>query len=136
MTKKLLILLGCVCLGGCVPHFKEMDSYHTSFHDTYSHPDSVTPPPEKGDPYAFGGIAEGSGGTMARQSYATDNDTPDFRDATGTGTMGEISKDRTHTPGGYPGETGTLPGAAHSGSTEQDKAPATGDPTVPAPTHQ
>ena len=112
MTKKLLILLGCVGLAGCVPHFKEMDSYHTAFRDTYTHPESMSAVPDKGDPYTFGGIAEGSGGTMARQSYATDNQSADFRDANATGKLGEISKDRTQTPGGYPGEIGTLPGTA------------------------
>jgi hypothetical protein len=107
--KRLLLLTACVSvLAGCVPHFKEMDSYNTQFQDTYSQEDSVKPLPNTGDPYSFGGIAEGSGGLMARQSYATDNQAPDFRDATETGKMGEIANDRTPTPDPRPGPA--LPG--------------------------
>ena len=111
MTKKLLALLACVCLTGCMPHFKDMDSYNTLFRN-----DEVTPS-GKGDPYTFGGIAEGSGGAMARQSYATDNHPPDFRDATANGRLGEIARDRTPTPGGLPGVTGKLPGAGSASPT-------------------
>jgi len=101
--KRFLILLPFALLAGCVPHFKDVDSYNTMFRKTE--------PPGNGDPFTYGGIAEGSGGTIDRTSYATDNQTPDPRDATGTGKLGEIARDRTQTPGALPGETGTLPGA-------------------------
>lgn len=98
MVKRLLILCACAGLAGCLPHFKEADSYGTMFRG-----DEVKQMPEKGDPYTFGGIAEGSGGTMARQSYATDSKAADFRDATSTGKMGEIAKERMQSPGALPG---------------------------------
>jgi hypothetical protein len=99
MTKKALILVCCLGMAGCTPpHFKDLDSYHTEFRDSYTYPESVNPMPQKGDPYTFGGVGEGSGGTMARQSFATDTTSPDFRDATDTGKLGEIAKDRTQTP--------------------------------------
>lgn len=94
MTKKLLILLACAGMAGCMPHFKDWDSYQTLFRN------GETTPPERGDPYTFGGIAGGSGGKFARQSYATDNNAPDFRDATDSGKLGEIGTDRTPTPDG------------------------------------
>src|SRR5690348_2638646 len=105
MIKRLLFLATCATvMAGCVPHFKDLDSYNTMFRN-----DEVTGP-GKGDPYAFGGIAEGSGGQMARQSYATDNSAPDIRDATDDGKLGEISRDRTHTTDPRPGPA--LPGTA------------------------
>ncbi|HVT13206.1 MAG TPA: hypothetical protein VHE55_13155 [Fimbriimonadaceae bacterium] len=122
MIKKITILaLACVGMAGCMPHFKELDSYNTNFRN-----DEIQSMPGKGDPYTFGGIAEGSGGTYARQSYATDNPTMDARDDTAS--LGEIAKNRTSTPGGLPGETGTLPGAGPAvvllGSTEPIRTPA------------
>lgn len=104
--KRLVILLGCLSLAGCVPHFKDLDSYNTLFRN------QETTPPDKGDPYAFGGIAGATGGLVARQSYATDNNAPDPRDATETGKLGEIANTRTQVPGSLPGETGALPGTS------------------------
>ncbi|HTQ09436.1 MAG TPA: hypothetical protein VMI31_05135 [Fimbriimonadaceae bacterium] len=101
--KRLFILLPIVLAAGCMPHFKDVDSYDSMF--------QTTVPPEKGDPFTFDGIAEGSGGTIARASYPTDNSTPDPLDATESGRLGELAKDRTPTPGDLPGEAGNLPGA-------------------------
>jgi len=106
--RNLTLAIGCLSLAGCMPHFKEVDSYNTNFADSFSNPAGIKDMPNTGDPYTFGGVAEGSGGQNARQSYATDNDAHDFRDATATGVMGEISKDRTPTPDQT---NGTLPGA-------------------------
>ena len=92
MVKKLLVLAGLACLAGCTPpHFKDVDSYGAMFRE------GEAPPTGKGDPYTFGGIGEGSGGLMPRQTYADDSQTSDFRDATETGKMGQIDKDRTET---------------------------------------
>jgi hypothetical protein len=93
MIKKLLVLLAVVGLAGCTPpHFKEMDSYGSLFRHGEAEPTG------KGDPYTFGGIGEGSGGLMPRQTYADDSKTADFRDATETGKLGQIDKERTPTP--------------------------------------
>src|SRR4051812_33056935 len=94
MIKRILILAGCLCMAGCVPHFKDMDSYNIMFRDADEKPHGT------GDPYTFGGIAEGSGGLIARQSHATDDKAPDPRDDTPVGKMGEIDKDRTPTADG------------------------------------
>ena len=118
--KRLLILLACAGITGCMPHFKEADSYGTLFRN-----DEVTPP-GKGDPYTFGGIAEGSGGTRARQSYATDNDSADPRDDTAR--IGEIANERGETPGAYPGETGKLPGTGAGQRTNSSDKPNTPTP--------
>jgi hypothetical protein len=92
MIKKLLVLLAVIGLAGCTPpHFKDMDSYNAMFRE------GEAPPTGKGDPYTFGGIGEGSGGLMPRQTYADDSKTTDFRDATETGKLGQIDKDRTPT---------------------------------------
>ena len=139
MTKKFIAGLACLTLVGCMPHFKETDSYGTNFEDSYSNPESMKPMPNAGDPYTFGGIAEGSGGQMARQSYATDSDSPDFRDATATGVMGEIAKDRTTTedpsgqglPGTAPNMTGSMAGNAAAAKAGGSFAPnGTNDPTI------
>lgn len=92
MIKRILILAGCLCMAGCMPHFKDMDSYHIMFRDKDEKPNG------KGDPYTFGGIGEGSGGLMPRQTYATDSKEVDARDDTTS--LGEIDKDRTSTPDG------------------------------------
>lgn len=104
-AKKILILASCLLMAGCIPHFKEADSYGDLFRN-----DEIKQMPQTGDPYTYGGIAEGSGGTMARQTYATDNPSADFRDATETGRLGKIDSQRTTTPGNLPGTVGILPG--------------------------
>ncbi len=75
---KLLVLpLIAICLSGCyLP--RSIDSYNSTFRPG-------PPEPNRADPYSFGGIADGSGGTMTRTSYSTDSKSPDPRSATETG---------------------------------------------------
>jgi hypothetical protein len=93
MIKKVLILAGLVCLAGCTPpHFKEMDSYGAMFRE------GEAAPTGEGDPYTFGGMGEGSGGLLPKQTSADDSGAPDPRDDTKTGRLGQFDKDRTETP--------------------------------------
>lgn len=90
MIKRLPILLVCVAAVGCMPHFKSSDSYNAMFREPV--------PAQETDPYTFGGIAEGSGGTIARQTYPTDTQGPDPRAVSATGDAGYTGENRTRTP--------------------------------------
>jgi hypothetical protein len=122
--RKVLLLTVCVSVAGCVPHFKEMDSYNGQFRDSYSPGGETTTTPNTGDPYTFSGIAEGSGGLMARQSYATDNQATDIRDDTAK--IGEIANDRTPTADSRPGPE--MPGTQPAQGTRQSFQP--GKPVI------
>jgi hypothetical protein len=103
MIKRLPILLMCLIAAGCMPHFKSNDSYNTMFREPE--------PAQYADPYTFGGIGEGSGGTIARQTYPTDTVTPDPRDVTAEGKIGYSGEKRMRTPdpGYVPSETSNEP---------------------------
>ena len=90
MIKRLSILLVCVAAAGCMPHFKSGDSYGAMFREPT--------PAQESDPYTFGGIGEGSGGTIARQTYPSDTKGPDPRDVSATGDMGYTGNQHNRTP--------------------------------------
>ncbi len=77
----LLLLALAVLVVGCAPRIKSLESYNSN----------RTPNPSPtwgGDPHAFNGIGEGSGGVKARTSTATDTASYDFRKAPKTQTKG------------------------------------------------
>lgn len=114
-VKKILILLGCACLAGCMPHIKAQDSYGMMFHEA----------PNKnavGDPYTFGGIGESTGGLVPTTDWG---DVPrvNVREEAATGTLhhtgGETATDKVASPAG-----GVQP--VPGGSTTETPADATG----------
>jgi hypothetical protein len=115
--KPLLLALLALPLVGCIYKPRSWDSYHSTF---YPNPQE----PNRADPYTFGGIAEGSGGTITRTSYATDTKSPDPRSHTVTGKSAMFDDERVSGPYSDPTLTikvrdaeGRLPHGAGSAGT-------------------
>jgi hypothetical protein len=100
--KPLLLALMALPMVGCIYRPRSWDSYHSTFQ-------ANPPEPNKADPYTFGGIAEGSGGTLTRTSYATDSKSPDPRSATESG-RAAISLDQPRVEGPVNDPTITIHG--------------------------
>jgi hypothetical protein len=90
-AKLLILALLALPLTGCYYMPRSLDSYHSTFRP-------VAPEPNRADPYSFGGISEGSGGTQTRTSYATDSKSTDPRSATETGKKAMFDDDRVPQP--------------------------------------
>lgn len=84
-----IVLLAGVISSGCY-HPRSIDSYNSTFRQSPN-------PPGKGDPYGYGGIADGSGGTQTRTSYATDSESSDPLARTNSGAAGRIEEPRLRT---------------------------------------
>jgi hypothetical protein len=118
MGSKVLRLLVVAAVGtalaGC--RIKSVESFESAVNPS-------PPSPGKGDPYTYGGVAEGTGGLSTKTSYATDTNTPDPLSATETGKAGRIDQPRVQLPSA-PASPSTIKLNASSGAPAKASAAA------------
>jgi hypothetical protein len=98
-----------VALTGC--RVKSLESFQSAVTESPA-------TPGKGDPYAYGGIAEGSGGLQPRSSYASDDRSSDPLGRTETGKAGRLEVPRVDVGSGANTMNVQLDGAKRPQSAE------------------
>jgi hypothetical protein len=94
VARWLVLGLAAMSLVGC--RVKSVESFESAVKQS---PNS----PGGGDPYTYGGMAEGTGGLSTKTSYPTDNKSDDPLAVTASGKAGRIDQPRLPVSGGAPG---------------------------------